>query len=206
MIDEYVPIKKRKNNNKKIIFLISIIIFILIIYIVISHFYFYQLILKGDSNITININDNYHDKGCKIVDKSGLFIVAKSKTKTNLNTNHIGTYYMTCNYKNISRTRYIHVIDNNDYNMKILDDNGESLSKIYQDKCYDETTIFKISYDNNITNFKYCIASLGDVCKPNIEANSLDTFAIHKKGKKIIYMEANDNDKPINSVSYLNIK
>jgi len=215
-LEEFEPIKiKKEDNNQKkeikplyiVILIVLMIITILLAYIIINRNNGYKLNLLGEREVTIKIGEEYQDMGCEVLDKNGFISIDKPLISTNLDNKIPGTYRMTCHYKNNSRTRYIHVINDDDSDsFDIYDDNGNPLSKKSNEDYYEETTVFMVSLDNKIDYIKYCIVSYGDKCSPEKEAKSQDEFVIHSKGKKTIYVEKYKDNNKTYDVRYVNIK
>ncbi len=114
-IEEFVPVKK--DLTKKIYLLRFIIILLMIITLIIAYLIIknkkgYKLNLVGENEVSIHINEEYNDPGCEVLDNDGYITEIKPKIKNDLDNKKVGTYKMTCTYKKLSKTRYIHVLPN----------------------------------------------------------------------------------------------
>ena len=149
-------IKKEKQKNKKTKkIIISILIsFILIAIIVSCLFIFFipNISLLGKSIITIKLNEEYKDKGVKVI-YQGKDISKEVKVKDNIDNSKVGTYKITYTIKKgffeIEKTRKVKVIDDI---KPIIELTGEKEINLCPGKKFDELGyIATDNYDGDIT-------------------------------------------------------
>jgi peptidoglycan/xylan/chitin deacetylase (PgdA/CDA1 family) len=120
------------------------LLFILIVCIVIGIIYFNEekeLILNGDSEIILNVNQEYIDEGVNLDDAS---------VDNQLDLTKEGNYTITYTYKDQSVSRIIHVVDTNRIVMNL---NGDENTYVKQNDLYIESGCHVIDKnDGNITS------------------------------------------------------
>lgn len=112
-----------------------------------------KLELNGDSVITINLSDEYVDKGIKAI-YNEKEVVARVFTAGNVDTNKVGEYEITYDvrYKNIDKkiTRNVKVVDTI---APVIILNGDSEEKYtVGDKYVEKGATASDNYDNNLTD------------------------------------------------------
>lgn len=148
--------------HKKKIFLIKSIIVLL--GILLSFLIFYKeslgkvvptLSLKGDTNITLEVNKNFKEPGY-VATLNSKDLTKDVKVVSSLNTKKIGKYkieyYLYLNYLNINKKmeRVINVVDTTSPELKI---EGEKEINIYEDDTYDKPLAKAIdNYDGDISD------------------------------------------------------
>ena len=170
----------------------------------------YKVKLVGDSEVSINMYENYEDKGCKVYDNDKE-VDTKPNIKMNLDNTTPGTYKMVCSIENDSQTRYINVRQANDNktvgNINIFYNDSNVLPSKYDDTTVTTKTTYTIRYNDNVDYIKYCVADYGEKCSVSSEEkHNSDTFTINETGKKVIYIEKYNNGNMVKEVRYINIK
>ena len=130
--------RKRKLKKKvKIVFIFLFFLFFIIIPLIVFHLSEINLILNGDEQITIGLNDDYNEPGIK---GNILFFKVKDiKTDNNIDNSKIGSYKVIYTakflYKTASKERIVNVIDNEIPQIELL---GETNIKLYTGLNYKE--------------------------------------------------------------------
>lgn len=146
-------------ENMKRVLVCSCVAFIILGLSIFAYIYFngissyLKLELNGDSVITINLNDEYVDKGIKAI-YNEKEVVARVFTAGNVDTNKVGEYEITYDvrYKNIDKTitRSVKVVDTI---APVITLNGDSEEKYtVGDKYVEKGATASDNYDNNLTD------------------------------------------------------
>lgn len=145
-------------ESMKRIFIWASVVFIILGLSVFAYIYFngissyLKLELNGDSVVTINLSDEYIDKGIKTIynDKE---VYARVFTAGNVNTNKVGEYEITYDvrYKNIYKTitRNVKVVDTIAPVITLTGDSEEKYT--VGDKYVEKGATASDNYDNNLT-------------------------------------------------------
>ncbi len=146
-------------ESMKRIFIWAGVVFIILGLSVFGYIYFngissyLRLELNGDSVITINLSDEYVDKGIKTI-YNEKEVDARVFTAGNVDTNKVGEYKITYDvrYKNIDKkiTRNVKVVDTI---APVITLNGDSEEKYtVGDKYVEKGATASDNYDNNLTD------------------------------------------------------
>jgi len=151
--------------NKKKITIICIIILILLVSILLIYNFSnkkYYLELIG-SDITLYIGEEYIEPGYKAYDNKGKDLTDKVKVEHRIDTNKVGSYFITYKYKDKILIRNVTIINppNNENNEIYITLIGDSKQYIKKDSMYIESgAIATDSLGNDLTSK---IAISGDV-------------------------------------------
>ena len=110
----------------------------------------YELVLFGDMEVIIYINEEYQEPGYYAV-LDNQIVTDKVKIQSNIDTSQIGTYFISYTIGNIKKTRTIKIIENpnesiDDIKFELL---GDLKVTIYLGEEYQEPGYQAIDKDNN---------------------------------------------------------
>ena len=170
----------------------------------------YKVELIGEPEVSISMNQNYSDPGCKVLEGEKELDL-KANVKMNLDITTPGTYKMTCSINDDAKTRYINVNQDNDNdtvgNVNIFYNESNVLPTKYDDTETTVDTTYTIRYNDNVDYIKYCVSEYGEKCTPSgEEKHNNDTFKINETGKRVIYIEKYSDGSMVKEVRYINIK
>lgn len=173
-----------KKLNWLVVFLSLIGICSLVVVITINQNVYFEL--KGEENITIEVNSNYVDEGfvAKVFNND---LSNEVQVKNKVDNNKIGSYdinyYLTYAGKIYMLTRTINVIDSTEPEIKL---NGYDNVTIYINEKFNDEGV--TAYDNND----------GDITSDIIVQSNLDTS---KEGNYTITYSVNDSSGNESSVA-----
>ena len=190
--DEDDDISKVKFNfgklGDKIPLIVGIIsVFLILVGIVMYNIYNvqYYLELNGEDNITIYLDHEYSEFGFNAYDSNGNDLTGEVIVDSNLNINKIGNYQISYTIGNITKVRYVNVIESGKTELKLK---GESVVYLLADSSYIESGYEAIdTVDGNITgkviaNNNINISKPGEYSITYFTVNSAGvyTFAVRK--------------------------
>ena len=198
--DKKVKLKDKLGNNKKKKIIILGLGFLFLFLFTIGSYYIYLDIngeskyltikLNGKSNITINYQDEYNDKGAKAFYKKK-DISKDIDVKTDINLEKIGeyTYTYSINFKKQSKSisRKVKIVD---VESPVITLNGEKELSIYTGSSYEEKNATALdNYDNDISD-KIIVSGNVDTSKVGeyiisykVSDSSNNTSSIERKVK-----------------------
>lgn len=147
-----------KEHKKIIILTITILVLLITLLLIYKTIYLdyksnIELTLQGNSEITLNLNEEYKEEGYKATFRDEN-ITKKVKTKTNLDNKKIGTYYIEYIVKYKKKTtkliRKINIVDKVKPEISL---NGEENISLYVGDTYDDDGAKAVdNYDGDITD------------------------------------------------------
>lgn len=110
----------------------------------------YYLVINGADNITIYLNHEYSELGYTAYDSKSNDLTERVVVKSNLNTNKVGNYQISYNIGNITKIRYVSVIEGGKTDIKL---NGNDTVYLLKDSNYTEEGYQAIdTVDGDITS------------------------------------------------------
>lgn len=141
---------KYKGKVPIIVGAVSIFLIILGIIILSVNNVDYYLVINGADNITIYLNHEYSELGYTAYDSKSNDLTDRVVVKSNLDTNKVGNYQISYNIGNITKIRYVSVIEGGKTDIKL---NGNDTVYLLKDSNYTEEGYQAIdTVDGDITS------------------------------------------------------
>ena len=175
-IKKYIPV---------IVGVISVILIIIGVIILNKVSVEYYLELNGEDNITIYLNHEYSEFGYTAYDSKSNDLTDKVIINSNLNTNKIGNYQISYTIGNITKVRYVNVIEGGKTELKLKGDNTVYVlvNNNYTEAGYEAIDTVDGNITNKvITNNNINISKVGEYSLTYFTVNSAGvyTFATRK--------------------------
>ena len=180
---------KAKNKKKKIIVITSVV-FLLVLVGVVSVLFIPKIKLKGNSHVTIQLNQDYKESGA-VATVSGIDVSDEIKIKGNVDTNKPGKYKIEYSVKKglftEKTTRIIEVVDEEAPTIELKGNKNVTScpNKEYVEEGYTAVD----NYDGDITN-KVVVENVSDGINYSVTDSSNNKTIVKRDIKK------EDKEKP----------
>lgn len=143
-------LNKFKGKSSIIVGAVSIFLIIIGIIILSVNNVDYYLVINGADNITIYLNHEYSELGYSAYDSKSNDLTDRVVVKSNLDTNKVGNYQISYSIGNITKIRYVSVIEGGKTDIKL---NGDETVYLLKGSDYTEEGYQAIdTVDGDITS------------------------------------------------------
>lgn len=143
-------LNKFKGKSSIIVGAVSIFLIIIGIIILSVNNVDYYLVINGADNITIYLNHEYSELGYSAYDSKSNDLTDRVVVKSNLDTNKVGNYQISYSIGNITKVRYVSVVEGGKTDIKL---NGDETVYLLKGSDYTEEGYQAIdTVDGDITS------------------------------------------------------